>query len=90
MVVLVVVLIVNQNCVIALKFKSQSPIAIYRYSPMAFEVTFKCMQAKTWCIHGLRRFDRIQQGQDDLQASRMHSLDAGLLSRQEKQLQPLV
>jgi hypothetical protein len=82
----VIILIINQHRVFALKLKSQSPVATDVDGSMLGERAPKTMQFPSWGIHIRGRLCAIQSEQLQPQFLRVLGLDSGLRSGAKESL----
>jgi hypothetical protein len=76
-----IILVVHENRILALKQKSQSPIPTNAHCPMSLKVATKCVQAVTGSIHIGGRASCIQRGEQISEFFRMRGLDSRLWTR---------
>lgn len=85
-----VILVVNQFGIFALKAKCQAPVAIYPYRPVAEKFSTQLVQAPIWDIHIFRPGCVVQDGKLELQPCRVMGLYAFLAACSEKSLKPFM
>ena len=71
-----IILVVHQNRVLALKCKSQPPIPTDAYCPLSFKVAVKSVQAVAWSIHVGWATRCIQRGEQIPEPFRMGGLNS--------------
>lgn len=87
---LVIILIINNFSIFAIKTKSQPPVAIHPYRPMARHIACQCMQVPTRHIHFLWSASHVQNSQLTCQLLCMVGTNARLAPGQEKFLKPFM
>jgi len=75
---LVIVAIVDKNCILAFEKKGYSPVAADPNRPMSCKITFKLVKMPPWRVH-IERFDSfIERKQLVFQLAGMGGLDSCL------------
>jgi hypothetical protein len=83
---LVVIPVIDENCILALKSERQAPIAVHFYGPMMFQVAMQRVQLPTWSIHVFCRLRPIQLKELNRQFCGMRRLDSSFASGREELL----
>src|ERR1035441_3299232 len=81
---LVVILVVDENRVLALKSKCQAPIAVHFHGPMALEIAVQRVQSPSRSIHISCRLGSIQLKELNREFSGMGRLNSRLASGGEE------
>ncbi|GAV19962.1 hypothetical protein MMIC_P0923 [Mariprofundus micogutta] len=78
------ILIINQHSIFALKSECQAPVSIHPKRPMTFKVTFECIQLPAGNIHIFRRNRSIKSSQLSSQLLCMLCLNASIAAGLKK------
>jgi hypothetical protein len=77
---LVVILVVNEDHILALEFEGQAPIAVHLDGPVLFQIAAQKMQSPSGGVHVLCGLCSIQLKQLDRQLGGMGGLDSSFAS----------
>ena len=83
-----IVLVVDEYGIVALKREREPPILIHPYSPTSFLITLQRMRSPARDSHIVRTARRMEPAELKLQPLRMLRLDAGLRAREKERLEP--
>jgi len=85
-----VVAVIDEHGVFAIKSECEPPVAAYRHRPVVFQIATQGMQLPARSVHIFRRSGIVQREQLPAKPLSMAGLDFGSRSRPEEQLDSLV
>ena len=85
-----VVLIIDEDNILAFKPKREPPVAAYRHCPMALEIAMQRMQIVTRRVHIAGSAGNVKRGQEPPEPVRMLGLNARLRAVLGELFQPPV
>lgn len=83
-----VVLIIDEDNILAFKPKREPPVAAYRHCPMALETAMQRMQIVTGRVHIAGSAGNVKRGQQTAESVRMPGLNARFRAGLGEPLQP--
>lgn len=85
---LVIVLVVDQDGILAVEGERDSPVPTNGYGPTSFQFALQLVQAQTGQVHVLRRFRSCESTKHEPQPASVFRTNAGPVSREKKAFDP--